>query len=178
MLKVGCSSNVHWTFNEHSLSKKKNSPNIFVGKKVTIAIYHIFSGFLWMVNVDIIKYNILQYFHFFVPQKDLISNMGLIFCITSVCDIKLVYISPLENVPISVSTNLLPKMAEDRYSVSFSSGKWWGGNEVYSESNYVSLEFMLQIVGFFEYFHFFHKKWLINIYPTSEKYTSLKKVPQ
>ena len=70
----------------------------------------------------LVKYNILQYFHFFVPQKRLISNMGLIFCITSVCDIKLVYISPLENVPISVSTNLLPKMAEDRYFLSFLPG--------------------------------------------------------
>ena len=127
--------------------------------------------------VDRIKYNFLQKFHFFVPQKDLISDMGLIFCITSVCDIKtkLVYISPLENVPISVSTNLLPKMAEDRYSVSFSSGKWWGGNEVYSESNYIPIGFKSQMLGFFvEHFHFFHKKWLINMTPQVKSTLHLK----
>ena len=125
--------------------------------------------------VDRIKYNFLQKFHFFVPQKDLISNIDSISCITSVCDIKLVYIAPLENVPIFGSTKLLPKMAEDRCSVNSSFEKWKGGNEAYFESNDVSIDKILKILSFLENLHFFHKKWLINIYPTTEKYTSLKK---
>ena len=42
-------------------------------------------------------------------------------------------------------------------------------------SNFTSLHFELRILDFFQNSHFFHKKWLINIYHTCQKYTSLRK---
>ena len=66
------------------------------------------SQYLWMDIADILKYNIVQKFHFVVPQKDLISNMGSISCITSVWDKKLVDIGALKNRPNFGSTKMLP----------------------------------------------------------------------
>ena len=47
--------------------------------------------------------------------------------------------------------------------------------EDYIVSNETSIQFELRILDFFQDPHFFPKKWLINIYCTCQKYTSLRK---
>ena len=47
--------------------------------------------------------------------------------------------------------------------------------EDYIVPNETSIQFELRILDFFQDPHFFPKKWLINIYCTCQKYTSLRK---
>ena len=42
-------------------------------------------------------------------------------------------------------------------------------------ANFVWIGLDLRTLDFFEYSPFFHKKWVINIYFTSKKYTSFRK---